>query len=199
MLGMGASPCVNDRGWVWCALSSVLCSMLFLRNYNYYIYLPNGTSFPPIGTPLPPPVAAATTCCKYHFPVWAPDSYRVANASFGGTTTINGVKADYWRFQYTCPWTTPQPSGPWPQRLPAVTVQRDLWTTAGGATPVRMNETLTSGYTDFLNVHIGPQDTARVFDGFVNQLNCIESGDTGFDATCNRYNAQGRLGYLGYD
>ena len=84
--GWGVSPCVNDRGWVCCALSSVLCSMLFLRNYNYYIYLPNGTSFPPIGTPLPPPVAAATTCCKYHFPVWAPDSYRVANASFGGTT-----------------------------------------------------------------------------------------------------------------
>lgn len=170
------------------------CTVMFLRGYNYYIYLA------PVGAAAPVPTAGASpgVCCKYHFPNWTPDSYRAANASFGGTTVINGQEADYWRFAYTCPWTRPEAPGPWPARLPAYTVQRDLWTVAGGNVPVRMNETLTSGYTDFDGLQAGPQDTATVFDAYVAKFDCMESGDAGFEAVCNRYNARGRLTYLGY-
>lgn len=117
------------------------CSVVFYEGDNLYCY--NGLA----GVPGAGGAAgAAGVCCSYRFPNWRPDAYRLGNASWGGTDTLpSGKRADHWRFTYTCPWIRPQPQGPWPARLPARTVQRDIWTAVGGNTPLRMNETLTSG------------------------------------------------------
>lgn len=158
--------------------NDVPCTVLFYKGYNYYIY------------------PSQNVCCGYHFPSWRPDNYQVANASLGGTEQINGKLVDYWRFQYTCPWI--RPSIPITKdRLPAYTVQRDIYFLHGTNIPARMNETLTSAYTDFFNVQIGPQDET-VFSSFLSQYNCLSGKDKDFLKTCDYYNAQGRSVYLGF-
>lgn len=53
--------------------------------------------------------------------------------------------------------------------------------------------------SDFDNVQVGPQDTDAVFKDFIAQFVVMSEGnDPHFTQVCNRYNAQGRLGYLGY-
>lgn len=163
-----------------CGLDNdVPCTVLFYKGYNYYIYPSEGI------------------CCGYKFPVWRPDSYLVANASLGGVVEINGELADYWRFQYSCDWIRP-PVPETKNRLPRLTVQRDIYLRTGTNFPVRMNETLTSAVTDFFNVKVGPDES--IFSSLLEDYKCITAAtDPNFLQTCKQYNAQGRLGYLGFE
>lgn len=142
------------------------CTVLFYNGTNRYVYpkaLPlNGT-----GT--------QGRCCGYKFPVWRPDAYHSANASFGGVLSVNFQLVDYWRFSYTCAWIDPPPAsvGGVP-RLPAYTVQRDVYLRHGTNLPVRMNETLTSGYSDFFNLRVGPQDQS-VFTSLLDEYACPDA------------------------
>lgn len=154
------------------------CTVLFYKGMNYYIY------------------PQESFCCAYHFPVWAPDSYRVGNASFGGNMFINGQNVTYWRFEYSCPWVRP-PVPSTRNRLPAgYTVQRDIYL-LNNEIPFRMNETLTSAYSDFTSVQVGPQDES-IFTELIEKFKCVGPTDPHFLRVCNKYNAQGRLGGLGF-
>jgi hypothetical protein len=158
-------------------INDIPCSVIFYKGNNYYVY------------------PAAGLCCGYEFPVWRPDVYRNGNASFGGIMNINGTLVDYWRFQYTCPWIRP-PVPMTVNRLEEYTVQRDIYLRQGSNIPVRINETLTSGYTDYFNLVVGDQDES-VFTELLS--NCIfEDSDTNFLKYCFKYPANGRLLYLGY-
>jgi len=158
-------------------LNDVPCSVVFYKGNNYYVYPKSGI------------------CCGYDFPVWSPDCYRVSNASFGGVLNINGISVDYWRFTCTSQWIRP----PVPEtrgRLPADTLQRDIYVTSGGNIPVRMNETLTASYTDFTNLVVGNQDE-QVFNSSIG--NCLfEDKDPHFLRVCIEFFSRGRLSYLGY-
>jgi len=154
------------------------CSIIFYKGNNYYVYPQSGL------------------CCGYPgFPVWRPDVYRVANASFGGVYSISGVSVDYWRFQYTCPWIRP-PVPLTMNRLPAYTVQRDVYLKEGSNIPVRINETLTSGYSDYYNLMVGDQDESIFTEMLINCL--FEDSNDYFLRVCNKYPGNGRLLYLGY-
>jgi len=161
--------------------NNVPCTVLFYEGYNYYIY------------------PAAGICCGYEFPVWTPDTYFISNASLGGNFLINGIFTDYWRFQYACPWIRP----PTPQtmnRLPGgLTTQRDIYLQHGTNIPVRMNETLTSSYTDFFNLIIGDVDET-IFSDFLQQYQCIFSdNDPTLQKTCQYFFAHGRLVPWGFN
>lgn len=158
--------------------NNVPCSVLFYKGYNYYVY------------------PKSQMCCGYHFPVWKADSYQVGNASFGGQFNINGVPADYWRLCYTCAWTRP-PTPITRNRLPALTVQRDIYLRAGTNIPLRMNETLTSGYSDFYDLQLGPIDES-IFKELTHDCEMARPGPD-FLKVCRKYNAHGLTGYLGYD
>jgi hypothetical protein len=129
-------------------------------------------------------------CCYLHQNA---DSYRTANSSFGGTMKIGLVEVDYWRFTYTCPWIRP-PVNLTLHRLPAYTVQRDIYTLAGTGTPFRMNETLISSFSTFSHLLVGPQD-----ESLFRIENCItQQNNASFLQYCNQYNSQTRIGYLGF-
>ena len=108
----------------------------------------------------------------FHSPFFAPAALR--------------QPPDLWRFEYTCAWIKPQPEGPWPARLPAYTVQRDLYTVSGTNIPLAMNETLTSGMSIFRGTQVGPQDTGSVFGDFLDGYNCLDTSDPNYYAVCNR-------------
>lgn len=177
------------------------CSVLFYEGYNYYIYPDAGADVADArGPPADAPRVGQAVCCKYHFPGWMPDSYRTSNASFAGVDHIGGVQADHWAFQYSCPWLRPEVPGYAPRLPGGQTVQRDVWTVHGTNTPVQFNETLTSGVSVMQGLEVGPQDTGKVFASFIGGFKCLEAGvdEPTFSRVCNRYNARGRLSYLGY-
>jgi hypothetical protein len=143
----------------------------------------------------------ASRCCAYKFPAWRPDVYRAANATFVDTVSIDFQEADYFAFQYTCPWIRPRYS---PQMLPAYTVQRDVYFTHGTNRVVRMNETLTSGWTDFFDLAEGPQDErlfSDVMSGTGGEGACLRVSDVGeakFLQQCIKYSGVGRMSFLGF-
>jgi hypothetical protein len=176
------------------------CTVMFLRGWNYYVYPQTGL------------------CCAYKFPVWKPDTYRQANATWAGrrwmkmpspwsspssssSAAAQPVLADWFRFQYRCDWLRNQSSPAGLDRLPGYLVQRDLFVLAGTNRPLLINETLTSGETWFgQDLQIGAQDVDRWFDGFLRNFTCLSvlSQPTLFRQRCAPYNAQGRLVHLGY-
>jgi hypothetical protein len=161
------------------AVNAGRCSVLFNKGQNLYVY------------------PDAQLCCGYFFPLWRPSSYRDANASFGGAVDFAGAPAEWFQFAYTCPWTRP-PTNATRNRLPAgVTVQRDVFFLPGTSVPVGMNETLTTSQMVFSGLALGPQDS----DVFTSMMqDCVFEGtDAQFLQVCNKYNAQGRLGALGFE
>ena len=65
---------------------------MFYKDYQYIVFDAD-LEAKAAGKARRPAAAATTTCCQYHFPVWAPDSYVVANASFGGNSTVDDQNA----------------------------------------------------------------------------------------------------------
>jgi len=62
-----------------------------------------------------------------------------------------------------------------------------------------MNETLTSGFTDFFDVVVGDIDE-EIFSSLIGGCNMFPGDDKAaeFLKVCFRYNAHGWLDYLGY-
>lgn len=62
----------------------VPCSVLFYQGQNYYVY------------------PSHRVCCNYTFPAWQPDWLCQSNATFNGTLSIDGQKADFWMIEWVC-------------------------------------------------------------------------------------------------
>jgi len=138
------------------------CSMIFYEGMSYYIY------------------PMAKTCCQYQFPVWYPDWMCSSNATYGGTTSINGVEADLFSVEWFSNFTMVEF-----QPFSLINV-RNMYVKTGTNMPLRFQEDLDTGFIDFFNYSVGEQDES-IFTDLIDAYQCHPGFLPSQDRTCIHY------------
>jgi len=156
-------PFLQLRGDPWDVNQNyVPCSMIFYEGNSYYIY------------------PTRKVCCTYKFPVWNPDWMCVSNATYSGTFSLHGLKADLFSVEWYSNFTGDVP-------FPLLNM-RNMYLQTGTNMPMRFQEDLDTGFLDFFNYTAGDQDEA-VFTELINAYECHSPFRSSLDQdrTCIHY------------